>query len=187
MNYKTGLSLVDAVLFTSGKLAMAVAMVGSYPLLLFPSRICLHSLIVQVPRLMASTSHKWCKRDVVSIVPSCCAKCAPSPNAFFYGETLFICTVTYITAVLVPDIVTVFGLTGALTGNMIVFIMPALFAIQLLPGSACSCGKLPMWLLLLLGIVLMVLSTTFIVVGMVQAEVNPPGSSGASAINATLF
>ena len=90
LNYPPAeLSLVDAVLFTGGKLAMAIAMIGSYPLLLFPSRICLHSLIVQLPRLTMSIVHKWCKRSAYercdpTAATSCCARCSLPPNVFFY-------------------------------------------------------------------------------------------------------
>jgi amino acid permease len=176
LNYQDDLTLVETVLFSTGKLGMAGSMMVSYPLLLFPCRLCLHTLVGMLPGAVEHALLKMCGCEL----PRCLKSCEVSGQVWFYGETFIIIFGTYVVSVLVPNIVKVFGLTGALTGSFVVFIMPAAFSLQLLPGKCCDLAKLPTWGLLLFGVAFMVVSLTFITIGMVQDAAAAAGGGGAA-------
>ena len=92
LNYDAGLSRLDTLLFSTGRIGMVVSLVLSYPLILFPARICLHTLLR-------------------SFLPSGLRNL--NPNIYFLSETIVIIAITFGVSVVVPTIVTVFGLTGA--------------------------------------------------------------------------
>ena len=103
------------VLFLSGKLAMVFCLVLSFPLVNFPCRICLHTLLRG------------------SLGPRLPLALRRAPPAFwFYAETLVIAGGTYAVSYFVPKMISVFGLTGAVTGSLLVYIMPCAFYLRAL-------------------------------------------------------
>ena len=48
-----------------------------------------------------------------------------SPSLFNYGEALFLICMAYVLSAFVPELETVFGLTGAISGSLLVYVLPA--------------------------------------------------------------
>jgi len=101
---------------SSGSIGILLCMVLSFPLLLFPCRNCFHVI------LRAIMQSKWCPAYVRGL----------NPNVYFITETLLIVGGAFGMSVVVPNLVTVFGLTGAITGSLLVYILPAVFFLKLM-------------------------------------------------------
>lgn len=179
LNYQDGLSPTETILFATGKVGMAMSMMVSYPLLLFPCRLCLHTLIQQAPGMVQHAMRSTCG----CALPKYLQNLEVSGQVWFYGETISIICLTYLVSILVPNIVKVFGLTGALTGSFVVFIMPGAFALKLLPGRLCSTTKLPMWGLCIFGALFGIVSLVFITISMFTPT--PASSGGGGVTNGT--
>jgi len=107
--------------------------------------------------------------------------------------TLVLCSGSLLIALFVHDVSFIFGITGATAGSMIAFILPSLFYLRLAPPSedGVSCIKVGSWVMLILGIVFMVASTTITIYDEIQfgneASFNssycPPVGDGSSGSN----
>ena len=94
-----------------------------------------------------------------------------SADAFFNGETQAILAGAYIISVLLPDIHVAFGLTGAITGCALVYILPPAFYLKLCcnDGGACtSCGGISAIALLTIGSILSVTCTVAMVINLIM-------------------
>ena len=116
LNY-TGMSWTNTVIFNTARLAMVLCLVVSFPLILFPCRMCLHALLKDA--LPDSLKHF-------------------GGSFYFKGETIFILVISYATSYLVPQIKTAFGLTGAITGCMMVYVLPPLFYMKIKKVGPCD-------------------------------------------------
>eukprot|EP00941_MAST-03F_sp_MAST-3F-sp1_P001900 g1900.t1 len=110
LNYDSTNSYLKMSLFSSARLAMVISLIFSVPLLVFPARVCLHSLLR------------------ASLPPSLRGG---APNLYFIAETILLLASAFIVNVLVPDIISLFGLTGAVTGSLLVYILPASFYLSI--------------------------------------------------------
>jgi amino acid permease len=66
---------------------------------------------------------------------------------------------SYLCAVLIDGIDSIFGLLGSTTSALVCFILPPAFYLKLFPGPLLSRKKLPAALLLVTGVVLMIAGT----------------------------
>ena len=87
-----------------------------------------------------------------------------SADAFFNGETLAILAGAYIISVLLPDIHVAFGLTGAITGCALVYILPPAFYLKL----CCNDGGISAIALLTIGSILSVTCTVAMVINLIM-------------------
>lgn len=109
------------------EIGLVLVVVCSYPMLLFPCRSCLDTVLKD--NLPSSYLEYY------------------SDNTFFYGETLFIVIFTFLVSVVVPVLGTIMGYTGALAGCFIVFTFPALYHSKLVDRF-----KIPAYVLVAVGL-----------------------------------
>ena len=138
----------------SGSIGIIICMVMSFPLLLFPCRNCFHILL----------------RNALQRCPQCVRHL--NPNVYFVLETVFLVATSFGLSMVIPNLATCLGLTGALTGSLLVYILPAWFFLCLMKKQEASIffpegmglGKsLGAYTLLLLGFLVLVLGSGSII------------------------
>ena len=151
---KSNVSMSRKRFMASGSIGIIVCMIMSFPLLLFPCRNCFHILL----------------RNALQRCPSCVRHL--NPNVYFVLETAFLVGTSFGLSLVIPNLATCLGLTGALTGSLLVYILPAWFFICLMRKQEASIffpegpGYFKRWgayLLLLLGGVVLVLGSGSII------------------------
>ena len=116
LNY-IDLTWTNTLLFNSARIAMVVCLVVSYPLILFPSRMCFHVLLKDaLPKGLKNFSGSF----------------------YFRAETFFIVGMCFAVSYLVPQIKTAFGLTGSITGCLMVYILPTVFYMKIRNEGPCT-------------------------------------------------
>jgi len=120
----------DDVLVEIGKILLAVVISFSYPLLHYPARAHMDSILTTY-----FTENRL-----------------PDITSRYVILTIILVGVSYGLGISIPDIEVVFSFVGATAGNVIVFVAPAAFFIQLTPGLLLSPGKLVALLMAILGV-----------------------------------
>jgi len=129
------------VIVEIGKFALAAVVTFSYPLLHYPARAHIdHILVALIPE------HK-----------------IPRAAFRYIGITLTVMAISYIISIVLPDISIVFSFVGATAGNLIVFIVPAIMYIKLVPGIWYSVPKLCALTLVMAGMVSGLISVSVII------------------------
>ena len=149
LNY-INLNWTNTVLFNTCRVAMVMCLVVSYPLILFPCRMCLHALLKDA--LPESLKHFG--------------------GAFYFRmETFLIIGCAFTVSYFVPQIKTAFGLTGAITGCLMVYILPPLFYLKIRKESCTSSltGFLSATLMVV-GIIMSIVCTSAIVYQLVTGS-----------------
>ena len=175
---------VETVLFALSRLGMVLCLALSMPLLLFPSRSSLHELLVDLP--CACTCKKTAEATVTGTINAKAPKTETetSSRLAWFLETLFILLGTYGTAVAVPAITTVFGLTGSITGCTLVYVLPPAFYLRLRRRAlrdecddesgekavATRWRAIGAWVVLVLGSLISVMSTGAILYQIIMGE-----------------
>jgi len=121
----------DDVVVDIAKVALGILIMFSYPLLHYPGRVALDSVIVKM----------FDEDKIIDYV-----------KYRHFIEAAFLIMVSYLLSVALPDISVVFGFSGATAGNLIVFIGPSYAYIKLRPGKLMSFQKICAGLLLFAGI-----------------------------------
>jgi hypothetical protein len=102
----------------------------------------------------------------------CCGRCLASlsPDTVFNAETFLLLSLCLLLSAVVPNILVAFGLTGAVGGCTLVYVLPPLFYLKLSNKEGClsSCTHLWAVILLLVGAAISVICTVAIVVSLVQ-------------------
>ena len=93
-----------------------------------------------------------------------------SPDTVFNAETFLLLSLCLLLSAVVPNILVAFGLTGAVGGCTLVYVLPPLFYLKLSNKEGClsSCTHLWAVILLLVGAAISVICTVAIVVSLVQ-------------------
>lgn len=138
-------------LMTSGSIGIVLCLILSFPLLLFPCRNCFHII------LRAWMQSNWCPAGARHF----------DPNVYFVFETLVLVGCAFGLSVVVPNLSTVFGLTGAITGSLLVYILPSWFYLLLTRTNDAKVyfPEQPVWMqrmsrvLILFGLVVFVTGT----------------------------
>ena len=139
---------------SSGSIGIIICMVMSFPLLLFPCRNCFHILL----------------RNALQRCPPCVRHL--NPNVYFVLETVFLVGTSFGLSMVIPNLSTCLGLTGALTGSLLVYILPAWFFLCLMkkqeasiffPEGMSTGKKVGAYLLLLLGFSVLVIGSGSII------------------------
>ena len=112
------------VLIQVSRVLMLASFVLSYPLLCFPCRNAALSIF------FPGKPFSWVRWVCV---------------------TLTIVFITYGIAISVPNVAPVFSLVGSITATMLVFVMPCLFALKIIPGALTSPGKIATLVVLFIG------------------------------------
>jgi hypothetical protein len=99
-------------------------------LVLFPCRVCLHSVLKSSRFLSSHLQQVSALRSLgasysVAAPPQGPIVAQLSPSLFNYGEALFLICMAYVLSAFVPELETVFGLTGAISGSLLVYVLPA--------------------------------------------------------------
>ena len=116
LNY-IDLTWTNTLLFNCARIAMVLCLVVSYPLILFPSRMCFHVLLKDaLPKGLKNYSGSF----------------------YFRAETFFIIGACFVISYLVPQIKTAFGLTGSITGCLMVYILPTVFYMKITEEGPCT-------------------------------------------------
>ena len=89
----------------------AISLCFTYPLVVFPLRDSLDKLLMRIPSF---------ERLVFSYRPDTKAK-----SERWYGETIVVMLLGFMTAVVLPSIEVIFGLTGSIAGTTLCFIIPS--------------------------------------------------------------
>lgn len=137
-----------------GKILVALGVALTYPLLVRPARECLDRFVGTMKKvsisgnvdtvLGAGKSHESDIADLSAsaLVPESTEDLSPqstiSPKLLSKLETLAIVLVSYGIAVAIPNLDMIFALFGALTGSLIMFILPSCFYVL----SMQRCGFL---------------------------------------------
>lgn len=85
-------------------------------------------------------------------------------------ETLIIVACSYVVAILVPFIVVVFSLMGAITATMLVFILPTAFYLKLAPGPMLSAHKILPMIVFAIGTIFGSVATATIIYNISQGQ-----------------
>mmetsp|Transcript_54428 Transcript_54428/g.69963 ORF Transcript_54428/g.69963 Transcript_54428/m.69963 type:complete len:458 (+) Transcript_54428:51-1424(+) len=112
INYE-GVTGSELGIVSIAEVGLVLVVVCSYPMLLFPCRACLDTV------LKTNLSDKMTGQY--------------SENTFFYSETTFIVAFSFLISVIVPVLGEIMGFTGAIAGTFIVFTFPALYHAKLVP------------------------------------------------------
>ena len=153
----TNLDWTNTVFFSTGRISMAVSLVLSVPLIIYPCRLCVHTLLKE------------------NLPKGFLRKC--SPNFYFNGETFAIVGVAYCISVLLPEIRVAFGLTGAVTGCALVYILPPSFYLRISGEHVCdSWMSFMSWVLLIIGVLMSVACTSAITYQLVTSTQSGGGS-----------
>lgn len=121
------------------KLCFVISIAVSIPLIVFPCRASMHTLLFPLQHKDDLPGH------------------GKIPELHFKLITVAIMFVSMVTAILIPNIEFVLGLNGATTGSLICYIFPALFFINIMSDSPDkkSIGKI----VLVAGLTILILST----------------------------
>ena len=106
-NFGDGDLLIDI-----GKISLGVIMVLSWPLIHFPGRLAIDSILV---RFVSENR-------------------LPDPVIRHYGIAVILMAASYVLSIFLPGIGIVFAFVGATAGNLLVFIGPALCFLLMYPG-----------------------------------------------------
>lgn len=129
----------DDILVEIGKILLAVVIVFSYPIIHYPARIAVDSIVLEVsPNKVPDISIRY-------IVITAC-----------------IVALSYLLSIVIPDISFVFGIIGATAGNLIVYTGPGVFYMKLAPGRYTSPRKIGAAILAAVGLVFGVISVLVI-------------------------
>ena len=130
---------------------MMLSLVLSVPLIIYPCRICIHTLLKE--NLPDGFLRQF------------------RPSVYFNSETFFIVSVAYAISVFLPEIRVAFGLTGAVTGCMLVYILPPAFFLRLSKQRMCdNTTAFVSTLLLIVGAMMSVACTSAIIYQLVTSS-----------------
>lgn len=146
----------DDVVINLGRFGVTLVILFSYPLMAHPCVNTIDDLI------FAGRAFSWRRRILTVFV---------------------MCSASLLVALFVTDVSLIFGITGATAGSMIAFILPSSFYLTISPESHKSPYKIAAWVMLTLGFIFMIASTTVTIID----EVNPPvGANSTLEFNSTL-
>eukprot|EP01066_Platyproteum_vivax_P007076 Platyproteum_vivax@DN2679_c0_g1_i1.p2 len=131
-NYSS--EFVDQWLVAVAFVGMALAVVFSYPMNIFPTKFALE--------MMLFFKHPHLLTNCVSITIGCCTVIA-----------------SLVLAIAIPDIARVFSFVGSSAGSCTCYIFPGVFYVVLLPGGLFHYKKWHVWAFILLGVFVAVLGT----------------------------
>jgi len=127
---------LDDTLFIVARVALAVVLFFSYPLVAHPLISSLDGLC------FPKRSYQWIRRMIFSIVVCFAALCV---------------------AIFVKDVSLVFGLTGSTGSTIFAFLFPSLFILYLHPGKLTNPKKILAIALFVFGFLFLVISTTMMI------------------------
>lgn len=130
MSNYTSLAGVDFAVFSIARIGVVAIVVCSYPMLLFPSRSCFHSVVIGLQAaLKGASSSSPTDAPIDNTSP-------PPPPAWLHiTEGVGIVAFTFFISVVAPSIGTIMGLTGAIAGNLLGFVLPGIFFMKACPES----------------------------------------------------
>ena len=124
------------------RLAFGISVAVSFPLIVFPCRTAIHSLMFKNPGYNTPLD-----MTSVNYIP---------PNRS-NGITLAIISVTLVLGIMIPDIETVLGIVGSTIGNLVCILLPTLIFVKL--NKKNTCEKFVAQGIFVLGIGLMIAGT----------------------------
>lgn len=110
--------------FTAARLAVALVVSLSFPLVCSPARRCLDWILRELCKKRKTRS------ETEPAVTVCTWQHPVMESIRFYGETLFIFGISFLLAVAVSGIDKLFTIFGSLGGSLIVYVFPALFFLK---------------------------------------------------------
>ncbi|XP_052263344.1 putative sodium-coupled neutral amino acid transporter 10 isoform X1 [Dreissena polymorpha] len=143
--------LQENLLSDALKLSFVLSIAVSMPLIIFPCRVSLHTLLFP-PKPKEDVPHS-----------------SKMPESHFLGITVFIVVVSMIIAILIPNIEFVLALTGATAGTLICYIFPALFFLNVMSENTEK--KMTARVVLVIGLSILLICT--------YTTLSPPSPSSA--------
>lgn len=134
------------------RLGFSLSVVVSFPLVVFPIRASIHSLLFARAQLAGGDLHGT----------------EPIPTRIFNTITISIITGTLAIAILVPNVESVLALTGATTGSIISYIVPSLIFLSVVGSHAPFSNRAKF--IAVLGVLVMVVGTGTIVSEHMRAD-----------------